>query len=496
MAVVAVLAYLASTRADLLLAGVGKGLGREVTAERIGFAFLGGAGVTLTGVTIADDPAMGAPEPFLAARTLEMRLRLLPLVHRQLVVDRVVIEQPVVNLVRDRTGRMNVDSLGKRPRDPAADEHAAGVGRGQGRPAFQLATLRLRHGTIRYQERTSGRAVELADLAVDARQPRFDAPVPLALRARLATQDLRLDHILSEGVLDLAREPPAYRGSLTAGPGAFGAIAVDRLTATMHAAPPLVELESSTLETLGGTVTGAARLTSEPGNAALTARVQARGIDLERLPAEHGRTRPGGTLMLEGSLAAPPPGSPGFKTGATGNGRFEVTDGRIEGAGLGRPVLDAIQPFLRPGVADRLRERYPDFFASDDLRFTRLSGSGRLAGGRIRSDDFLLAAASWEGRGGGSLGLDGDLDATLRLSLSPALTDDILGESRARALLVDASGRLAIPLRARGPVRRPRVTPDPAFAGTAARALLGGTGLGEAAGSALERLLGGGKRKH
>src|SRR5207247_11212888 len=133
----------------------------------------------------------------------------------------------------------------------------------------------------------------------------------------------------------------------------------------------------------------------------------------------------------------------------------------------------------------------PARFATDDVRFTRLSGSGRLAGSRIRSDDLVLAAPSYEARGEGSLGLDGDLDATLRLIASPALTDDVLGQSKARPVLVDASGRLTIPLRARGPVGRPHVSPDPEFAATVARALIGGSGVGEAAGGHLARLIGG-----
>ena len=78
---------------------------------------------------------------------------------------------------------------------------------------------------------------------------------------------------------------------------------------------------------------------------------------------------------------------------------------------------------------------------------------------------------------------------------SPALTDDLLGQSSARPVLVDASGRLTIPLRARGPVGRPHVSPDPAFAATVARALLGGSNLGEAAGGLLKRLLGGRRRQ-
>jgi hypothetical protein len=226
----------------------------------------------------------------------------------------------------------------------------------------------------------------------------------------------------------------------------------------------------------------------------MTARLEAHDLDLALLPAENGRPRPAGKLALRGTVVGPPPGGAAFRAGATGEGGFEVADGRIEGAGFGRPALDALQPFLKSGLADRLRARYPDLFATDDLRFTRLSGSGRLAGGRIRSTDLVLAATSWEAHGEGSLGLDGDVDASVRLVGSAALTDDVLGQDpRARVALVDSNGRLTVPLRVRGPVRHPHVTPDPAFAADVARGVLGG-GLGEAAGDVLQRLLGGHKK--
>jgi hypothetical protein len=348
---------------------------------------------------------------------------------------------------------------------------------------------------VRYRDASTERTVELGDVAVDARQPQYDAPIPVTLRARLATADLRLDDIVSEGVVERAGTKVSYRGSMHAGPGAFGPIEVTRLTAEVRASPPVLDLDKATLELLGGTVEGTAHLTSEGKDAGITARVEGRGINLADLPAPRNRPRPAGTLELHGTLAGPPPNGPTFTDGATGQGRFAVADGRIEGAGFGRPVLLALQPFLKPGVADRLRDRYPDLFASDDLTFTRLSGSGRLAGGRIRSDDLLLGATSYEARGEGTLGLDGELDATLRLLASPALTDDVLGKSKARPVLVGADGRLTIPLRARGPVRRPQVMPDPAFASTVARSLLGGRDLGEAAGSLIDRLFGGKRKK-
>src|SRR5207247_7730424 len=161
---------------------------------------------------------------------------------------------------------------------PAAGPAAAAA------PAFQLASLRLRHGTLRYRDLSTGRTVELAQVAVDARQPQFDAPVPVAVRARLATADLRLEDIVSEGALELAGGRPTYQGSLRAGPGAFGSLAVKQITAKLHASPPVLDLESATLETLGGTVEGTAHLTSEGKGAGLTARLDARGLELARLP--------------------------------------------------------------------------------------------------------------------------------------------------------------------------------------------------------------------
>jgi len=159
-------------------------------------------------------------------------------------------------------------------------------------------------------------------------------------------------------------------------------------------------------------------------------------------------------------------------------------------------VRELLAPLVGDQEAGRLRARYPDLFTGEDeLRFTRLSGSGRLMGGRIRSDDLVLAAPSWDARGAGSLGLDGDLDAQLGLSASAALTDDVLGHSAARPFLVGGDGRLGIPLRVRGPLGAPRVSPDPRFAATVARALLGGSDAGEAAGGLLERLLGGRRRR-
>src|SRR5207244_9176764 len=185
-----------------------------------------------------------------------MRLSLLPLLRRRLVVDRVVVDEPVVRLVRDAAGRLNVSTLGRRERGPNT------ASRPPARPAFQLAALRLRHGTVRYTDRATGRSFELTEVAVDAREPRFGAPIPIAVRAQLAGTGLRLDDIVSQGVLDLAGAQPDYRGTVTAARGALGSLPFTHARATVHASPPDLAFDAATVELLSGTATGDAHPTA------------------------------------------------------------------------------------------------------------------------------------------------------------------------------------------------------------------------------------------
>ncbi len=174
--------------------------------------------------------------------------------------------------------------------------------------------------------------------------------------------------------------------------------------------------------------------------------------------------------------------------GSAGEVTVEIAGGRCASLTLGRDVLAALGPLVKPAEADRLRTRYPELFADDGLRFTRLAGSARIHDGQLHTDDLVVAGPSFELRGGGDVSADGTLALAVQLAASPALTTDLLGKSAtARALLADASGRLVVPLRITGPARRPTVAPAPEFVTTVTRGLVP-PDLGEAAGSLLERL--------
>jgi uncharacterized protein YhdP len=203
-------------------------------------------------------------------------------------------------------------------------------------------------------------------------------------------------------------------------------------------------------------------------------------------PAYQGTLRTGAGAL--GPLDFTTAEAKGTWEGSAGEATFGVAGGRLASLALGRDLLAALGPLVKPAQAERLRARYPDLFGDAGLRFTRLGGMAQVSGGRIHLSDLVVAGESFELRGDGDVEADAELTLTLRLAASPALTSDLLGRSgTARALLADASGRLVIPLRVTGPARHPTVVPAPEFVANATRGLVP-PDLGKAAGSLLERL--------
>jgi hypothetical protein len=483
------LSFVVASQGQRLLAAASAELRREITAEDIGIDLGLGVGVALRGVRVAADPTVRSEKPLVTAERVEMQMQLLPLLRRQVVVDRVVVEAPVANLVRDREGRMNVGTFGPRAKGvpPAAAGGApAAPASPAARPAFQVTMLRVRNGAVHFRDEATGRTSSLLDMAADGRQPRLDAPMPVSFRSRLDSTDVALADIAGSGVLDLSADPPAYRGSVDGGPGRLGKIPLARLTAKVVAEPPVLTLEESRVDLLGGHGSARARV-GAPGRW-LSANVSAEGIDLAQLPRKEGEPYPGGTMTLVGQVSGPSPAERDFELALAGDGKFGVRDGFIGGLAVGRALRDVLGLLLDEQAAGRLREHYPELFGGDELRFTGLSGSGRLARGAVHTNDLFIAAPSYEMRGAGSMSLDGVLDFTMKMVTSAALTEDLIHDRKVRRVLAGTDGRLVVPLRVTGDIHRPRVLPDSSLA-SAAAAVLGGSSLEEAASGLLDRLL-------
>ena len=66
-------------------------------------------------LAIADDPRFSPEAPFVKAKELDISVKLLPLLHKQIEIGSLDLQQPTVNLIKNHTGEWNFASLGHPP---------------------------------------------------------------------------------------------------------------------------------------------------------------------------------------------------------------------------------------------------------------------------------------------------------------------------------------------------------------------------------------------
>src|SRR5215831_6094377 len=89
-------------------------LGRKVDVQDIHASLGWGVIADLRGVTIADDPNF-SQTPFVQASDVYARVALLPLLGHRIYVDQISLKQPVVHVIRNKRGELNLGTIGKKP---------------------------------------------------------------------------------------------------------------------------------------------------------------------------------------------------------------------------------------------------------------------------------------------------------------------------------------------------------------------------------------------
>ncbi|MFH2204889.1 MAG: AsmA-like C-terminal region-containing protein [Elusimicrobiota bacterium] len=140
-------------------------LEREV---RIADASIGIGGARLEGLEVSQRPDFAAGT-LLTAQTLDIRLRLLPLLlRREVQIVRISLVDWKVSIAAGQ-------AAGSPPQSGAAAASA-------GAPALAIAQLRIKGGEVEYQDKKAGTSVRLTDIAGEADDIRLDQ----AFAARLA----------------------------------------------------------------------------------------------------------------------------------------------------------------------------------------------------------------------------------------------------------------------------------------------------------------------
>jgi len=123
-------------------------LGRNVKFGHLGLSLFPPS-LRVEDPEIAD--ALGFKDPvFSTAKSFQMGVRLIPLLRGRIEVPSIVLEQPVIHLVKNAQGQWNFASLGARPAAAQAGPPAPGPGASPGAsvPPLEIAEIRLKDGAI------------------------------------------------------------------------------------------------------------------------------------------------------------------------------------------------------------------------------------------------------------------------------------------------------------------------------------------------------------
>lgn len=211
-------------------------LQRKVELGEIEIGLL--SGVSLRNLKVQNKDGSG---DFISVRTLELSYQFWPLLCGQVAIDRVLLEQPKISVVRNPDGSFNFsDLLGEE--HPETDASAAGKGETTTEQSSSnersidllVSEVAIKSGELLFVDRTqnaqSPYRYRLEKLDLHAAQITFDRPFPLKLSALLNKSKIdlsgRYDLAKQSGSFNLMLEPldliqfaPYYRSIL---PGSLG----------------------------------------------------------------------------------------------------------------------------------------------------------------------------------------------------------------------------------------------------------------------------------
>ncbi len=138
-------------------------LNREITIDGVAVSFSGGIGLKLENLKIANAPGF-KEKHMLTADNLDVKVRLWPLLKKQIMIDRLVLNRPVIIAVKLKDGRVNYDFAGAEEQVPPEikeklpeDTRAAGA-------MITFDNLTINDGHIIYRDDSSSVVLNLEGL--------------------------------------------------------------------------------------------------------------------------------------------------------------------------------------------------------------------------------------------------------------------------------------------------------------------------------------------
>jgi len=198
--VVLVVTFDADRYRPQLISQLEQAMGRPVTLDRIALGWQQGLAIQLHGFAIYE--RAGDSEPLVRVESADAVVNLTRLLQREIEISSVVLQRPVVRILRDANGVINVLGLAAVTSPTAASGQTTTVG--DASVAFRIGALRIQGGTLEWHDASVDPPVALSITAlnVDLGHLAPGKPVDLELTGSFAAdaKNIRLSgHITPPG---------------------------------------------------------------------------------------------------------------------------------------------------------------------------------------------------------------------------------------------------------------------------------------------------------
>jgi uncharacterized protein involved in outer membrane biogenesis len=531
-------------------------LNRKIVLNDLRLTIIPRIGVRIAGFTVMDDPAFSRT-PFASLTSLDIGIKLMPLLTGRVEVEEITLKEPVITVIKNQHGALNVSTIGKQgpPSERPKEAPPSPTEEGPLRALAMLAVDRvaIEHGRLAYHDQSSQKpteytvqdlnallqSVRLGDmprLHVDAVVQPYNIPLTIegVIGPLVETLDLKtIDLALALGKITATITGSAVNGhaSLTI---ASPIINTSYLPVSLPLAKPIeirdlhIEaeadypakpntppLEAATVKVLrfavvlgnsvmnvnGHILDGEARLMAVaptidtvdlPIVLRLRRPVEVKDVKLSAgMKGQHATVDNlslkvfGGQLLSQAGLTLGSSSPPfdgkinlehvqlapvvealmdkltvsgtanahitlqgrGFSkmdlmSGLDGNGSFAVKDGKIEGVNL---LQEAVALLKAAGIA---------LDTTKATVFSTIEGNFGLKQGVIHVERFLMDSHDFQATGAGAIGLDHTLNLNTKLSVSEALSKQMVTATPALRMAM-AGNRMTVPMLITGTAQSP-----------------------------------------
>jgi len=173
---------------NYLIAQAESALGRKIMVGEVEATLWTGIGARLSDFTMSEDPTYGSGE-FVRAKDLQINLKFWPLLRKEFQIKRVILHEPIIQIIRGADGKFNFSTIGKSGAEKEKKEAATGekkdtAPKEAAQPAWLVSLVDISGGAIHYVDRKDG--ADLRAQKIDLKIEDFDWNRPFSVELAAA----------------------------------------------------------------------------------------------------------------------------------------------------------------------------------------------------------------------------------------------------------------------------------------------------------------------